>query len=232
MDGGDLVAGQETGGVEIVDGQIPEEAAARPQEVDRRQHVAGDAAKHFHGADRASFDQVARSPIGGVEPPLEPDLKRHARGPHHVGRPPPTDDGVGDRLFGEDRLAGRRRLGDVRFVQARRRRDDDRIDVRLGQQRRQIIHEGTGLLAGGEQPLAVVGIDRGGDEPRPGDAASQLLGVKPADSPQPDDADAQRFRHRAFPSVHRDPDQRPPEPDCRPPGQRRIGERAMTRRRG
>ena len=136
--------GQEASGVEIVTGQIQEDATAGAQKLDRTQAVAAHAAEHLDVADRSRRDQLPGAGVAAVVPPLKPDLKRDTGPSGRHSRPLPP--GRPNRPAVSPRRSAclRRRRGDVLVVNDRRRRNDDRFDVRPGQERLDALFERTG----------------------------------------------------------------------------------------
>jgi len=198
---GDRVDGRHRGtgvevaqGVDVVDQGLEED---RPGRRVRRVgcpggRVARERAQQVRGAECARVHQRPGVLPAPVEAPVEPHLQHHARLPAGSDRPVGVGQRQRHRLLDEDGLARLRRLNDQVGVRAGRRRDQDRFEVRVGQDRSRV---GTchGCAEAGGQPLGGAGcrVDDGG-ETGPRHPAREALAVEASDGARPDQSDRDR----------------------------------------
>jgi hypothetical protein len=176
-----LLAQHEPGEVEIVDGHVAQEAARHLHVADRRNLGVAAGDDHLAQiADLAGADRLLDRVEGWIVAPVEADLDRHAQGPDLVPAGVDLGDVEVDRLLAQDRLAGPGRGGDQLDVRVRGRGDQDGLDRRIGQH----LGDAAGRLAAvllrhslGRGPVHVVG-----PEQRRLGMGGQIVGVHAADA--------------------------------------------------
>ena len=158
-----------------------------------RPGVAGQRAHQLHVADRTRRHGVVSGPEADVEPPVEADLEDRAGPVDGRQRAVRVGQAERHRLLAEHRLAGSRARHHQVGVGLRRRRDDHRVDVVVGDQRL-----GVGERPSTERPSEGLGRlgSRVGHRHQPSSwhMAGQELGVSGADAAGADDPDPEWAR--------------------------------------